>query len=578
MKSYIACIQKLSEIVNETTMNEKEKFLACPSLRMFEAGDFKFLSGEDLSPQDFLKSEDLSLQLDSLSNETNFWDVDPNNNLFEKFKNKINQLKTKSKSSLKLDIENDLKLLYNTDESETELLESYNEKLMEYEEFIANYEEVLEEYEDDLTDNEKQLINQKLDVISKQIALQFARWELNSVKSSVEAILEKVNHLNDYDLFLGKLKEIKSALRNSELTGMQSNNAYNKLHIIPFDFYENDNTWSSVEVTNAEFDGLFKKAKQSLKGFNESILEFDYKEDFIERIKLNYCIVNIKRNWLVSSVFDSEYVQKKRTTPSTYAKKVILVKDLRVILKEDLTEVEKVEIEKNSVMKFGPIFMKNQFFKNKVSKEAFIKPITSRKLVKNKRFKKTDVKIAAKSPTLVMNPKLMMVNTKARRVVSNPQKPKGRTAKPLNTRTRARVITSKPTAKKQPILLTSKTAMIHKIDWSKFKKNKAKASTLHFDVKDKRSNEEVYKAEISIQSRNTNMFKEIETDENGKITTTLPKGSYDVSIRKNGYEEISFIQAVQENKNVNIAKKMEPQEVVYDSYFLMGIIGETINL
>lgn len=575
MKSYIACIQKLKEITEETNTNNQEKFIACPSLRLFESEDFKFLSGENLSPQDFLKSEDISLQLNSLSNHENYWDIDPNLNLFDTYKNKIERLKVKTRVILKKSCDDDIKLLYLPDETETDLMASYNEKLLGYDELIQEYQEIVDEYDDSLSDLEKKSIEQRIDIVVKTIALHTAKWELNSVKSTVESTLEKINRLNHYDLYLNSLNEIKSKLKNSESTGIQSNDSYNKLHIVPYDFYENDNNWNSIEIQSKEFDSLFNKAKKTLEGFNESILEFDYKEDFIEKITFNYCSISIKRNWFQPAILHNEFVENKiAKNQYTYAKKVMLMKDLRIILKENLSSTEKKEIEKNSVIKFGPIFMKNQFFRNKISNEAFVKPITSKSLIKKRIFKKMEIKIDKASPSLAttLKPKPKVV-TRSRR------------ATPLathrvNPTMMARISTKKDSNIKlhkvntSAIKLNAKMALIHKVDWNKTKTQ----SNLHFTLKDKHTKEPLYKSEISIQSKNTSLFKEIESDENGKISTTLPAGSYEITVRKNGYKEVKFTQAILTNKNQNISKTLEPKEVVYDSYFLMGIIGEKIAL
>lgn len=571
MKSYIACIQKLKEITEETNTNNQEQFIACPSLRLFESEDFKFLSGENLSPQDFLKSEDISLQLNSLSNHENYWDIDPNLNLFDTYKNRIEGLKVKTRIILKKSCDDDIKLLYHPDETETDLMASYNEKLLEYDELVQEYQEIVEEYDDSLSDLEKKSIEQRIDIVVKTIALHTAKWELNSVKSTVENTLDKINRLNHYDLYLNSLNEIKSKLKNSESTGIQSNDSYNKLHIVPYDFYENDNNWNSIEIQSNEFDSLFNKAKKTMKGFNESILEFDYKEDFIEKITFNYCTISIKRNWFQSDILDNEFIENKSAKNQyTYAKKIMLMKDLRIILKENLSSTEKKEIEKNSVIKFGPIFMKNQFFRNKISNEAFVKPITSKSLIKKSMFKKMEIKIDKTSPSLAttLKPKPKAV-TRSRRATPL-------AARRVNPTMMARVNpkiklhkVNTPTIK-----LNSKMALIHKVDWNKTKIQ----SNLHFTLKDKHTKEPLYKSEISIQSKNTSLFKEIESDENGKISTTLPAGSYEITVRKNGYKEVKFTQAILANKNQNISKTLEPKEVVYDSYFLMGIIGEKINL
>ncbi len=583
MKFYIACIQKINETVKNGMANTNEKFVACPSLRVFESSDFKFLSGKDLNQNDFLNSEDISMQFNSTSNTVDFWDIDPNLNLFERFKSRINQLKTKSKTHLKNALKKDFDLLYNADETETEILENYNEKLVEYDDLISQFEDVVEEYDVDLSDNEKRALSQKLDVIDKKIGLHIALWKLNGLKDTVDDALSRINHLSDFDQFLVELKNIKSDIQNAEASGIQSLSTFSKTQIIPFDFYANDHAWSSLEVVNTELDALFSKAKKSLKGYNESILDFDYKEDFIEKVTLKYCIIHIRRPWFKPDVLQHDFVNIGKTKNTLYAKKIVLIKDLRVILKEDLTTVEKTNIQKNSIIKFGPIFMKSQLFKNKKSRKDFIKPITNKKLYKANIFSKIDAKIMAESPkTMAVNPKLVNTTVMSRVAMKSTAIKTARVAKPTRTRSgriRPVAIKTKPTAivmkpQMAMVKLDARKAMFHKINWTNIKNQ----SNIHFAILDKLSNDPIYKAEISIKNRSSSFYKEIETDEVGKITVQLPKGSYDVTIRKNGFRETGFIQVVQENKNITITKKLEPEEIVYDSYFLMGIIGEQIKL
>ncbi|KAA5822293.1 carboxypeptidase regulatory-like domain-containing protein [Algibacter amylolyticus] len=584
MKFYIACIQKIYETVKPSMVNSTDEFVACPSLRVFESSDFKFLSGKDLTQNDFLNSEDVSMQFNSISNTKGFWDIDPNLNLFDLYKSRIAQLKTKNKTILKNELKKDFDLLYNSDESETETLQNYNEKLAEYDDLLSQFESLVETFDSELTDDEKKALSQRLDVIDKKIGLHIALWKLNGLKDTVDNALSRINHLNEFDQFLVELKNIRSHIQNAESTGIQSLTTFSKTQIVPYDFYSNDFAWSSLEVLNTELNGLFSNAKKNLVGFNEGLLDFEYEEDFIEKVTLKYCLINIKRPWFKPDALLHDFVEPIKTKSALYAKKIVLIKDLRVILKEDLTSVEKSNIQKNSIIKFGPIFMKSQLFKNKTSRKDFIKPITNKKLYKANIFSKIDAKIMLKSPRIMaVNPKLMApaLLTKSKIKMATNKKVASPKALHVNMRpiavNKAQALKQKSiTAKPQlaHLKLDPKKLMFHTINWT----NITNQSNVHFTIKDNLTNEPLYKSEISIQNRSTNFYKEIETDESGKILVKLPKGGYNVSIRKNGFKELTFTQIVQETKNLNILKKLVPEEIVYDSYFLMGIIGEQVKL
>ena len=571
MKFYIACIQKLSNIVSSTILSNNEKFVACPSLRVFESSDFKFLSTKDLKQEDFLKREDISMQLNSISSVDNFWDIDPSLNLYDRFNSCLNQLKLKNKKDLELDYKKEFRTLYNTDNTETNELIIYNQRLLEYNVLLNEYDSHSKTINNDLNENKKKVITLKLDVIDKKIALHIAKWKSNGFKDLIENSLSKINQLSEFDQFLDYKNSIKSNIQNAYETGIYSLNKFAKLQIVPFDFYRDEHAWSNLEILVSELDELFVKAKQTLKGFNESILDFDYKEDFISKITLSYCTIHIKRPWLKPEVLNHKFVKNKPATMFLFAKKIVLIKDLRIILKEDLSIKEKKDIDKNSIIKFGPIFMKNQFFKNKISKEAFIKPITNKSLYKSKIFSKIDKKIIDRNQKVIESKPIFSSSFLTSMAIAKPiiaRRDQPVFVKPMATRV-------KPiTSNLSNIKLTAKTAMFYKANLV----NTAKQSNLHFVILDKLIKNGIYKVEISIQNNNTNIIKNVETDENGMITVSLPKGTYKISMRKNGYTELVFIQAVQENKNLNIKKILDPEVVIYDSYFLMGIVGENIKL
>ncbi len=572
MKFYIACIQKLKELVDDTASSNNQTFAACSSLRVFEASDFEFLSGKLLTAEQFLNSEDISSQLNSLSADPMFWDVDAQANLYEYYKNYLEQLKLKGESAVEISEALDKALLYDNDNEPTEKLQAYNTFLEDYEILIDELNKVYAEA-DDSSEDQKKTIYLKADFCRKRIALLLAEWRLKGFKDEVENTLKRINKLSEYDQILALKNKVLSDIKTIEATGIQSASTYIKLQMVPFNFYKNENAWSRLEVNQTELETILKRAQRSLKGFNKHVLTLDYDESFIDKITLNYCIITIKRPWLYKDLLNSEHVvSNNNKTTYKYAKKIVLMKDLRVVFKEDLSVKDKSEIQNHNIIKFGPIFMKNQFFVNKQSKKAFIKPVTNKKIYTSNYAIKLDKKLKQASPSVMaVKPNLALGKKRVPVGKSTSNKQRTKPVVKLKSTVDAKVIAKALPLSKGKI----QSNLIFKIP--NLNSNLQKQSNIHVSLNDTLSNEGIYKAELSFKSLNTNFFKEAETDETGKLTLTLPKGNYNVDIRKNGYKELKFVQAVQENKNITISKKMEPQEVVFDSYFLMGIIADNIS-
>ncbi len=572
MKFYIACIQKLKELVEATALNTKEVFAACSSLRVFEASDFEFLSGIVLTPEQFLNSEDISSQLNSLSADDIFWDVDAQSNLYEYYKAYLEQLTLKGENAIEIAEALDQEILYNNNQP-TQKLKAYNSFLDDFEMQIETLNAVYANADADANDDEKKALYLQADVCQKRIALLLAEWRLKGFKNEVENTLKRINKLSEYDQILELKNKALSDIKTIETTGIQSASTFIKLQMIPYNFYKNENAWSSLEVNQSELETILKRAQKSLKGFNNHVLTLNYDENFISKITLSYCIITIKRPWLYKDLLSSEHVlSNAKKTTYRYAKKIILMKDLRVIFKEDLSDKDKSQIQSHSIMKFGPIFMKNQFFVNKQSKEAFIKPVTNKKIYTSNYAIKLDKNLKKISPNVMMAKSNLQAGQK-RVVDRKPSKAKIQKRQVVQFE---KNLDAKAVAKVAAITkLNAKANLIFKIP--NFNINLQKQSNIHINLTDKLSGEGIYKAELSFKSVNTNFFKEAETDENGRLTLTLPKGNYSIGIRKNGYKQIEFVQTVQENKNITINKSMEPQEVIFDSYFLMGVIADDIS-
>ncbi len=601
MKFYIACIQKLSELVQETSGVEN-RFLACPTLRVYEASDFDFLTVSQMNAEDRLSTENISMQFNSLSSSKTYWDVDATNSLFDLYKERLENLKLRTQDDVSQGNESAQELLHNKDGSPSEALINYTKTLEEYDQILDEHREFLSEIDVEASESEELLNSRKWDVLQKQLALFVANWKLNAHKEEIEKALEQINKLTDFDSFLALKTTIENRLRNAEITGIKSLSEFSKLQIFPTDFNKSDLSWSSLEITNDEVDIIFKRAQKALKGFNEDLLTFDYNEDFIEKITASYCIITVKRPWLNKNIFDSEFVDgNTKNKTFTYANKILLIKDIRVILKENLTPTEKKEIDGNSIIKFGPIFMKNQAFINTTSKKTFIKAITSKEIYTKAYAPKINKKLAKISSGLVLSKpvkKGSLVKQKKIKPILHRQKfaTMKQKSPPLKVQLKAtksinnpkistkqmRLKQTKPLQSvqlSQKLQLTAKTLdlkniMIYNIP----KAPQTIISRVHFIIKDQLGENALYKVEISIKDKRSNYFKEVETDEDGQVAINLTEGNYEITLRKDGFKELTFIESIKKDANRTIRKQLEPQEVFYESYFLVGIIGDQISL
>lgn len=594
MKFYLACIQKLSELVQETSGTEN-KFLACPSLRVYESSDFDFLTATTPKPEDYISSENVSMQFNSLSTSSRYWDVDATSSLFDLFKERLEQLKLKERDDLSRDNQNAEKILHQKDGSPSQALLNYTDALNEYENILEQHADFLSTINMEASEQEQLVNTRRWDVLQKQLSLFIANWKLKGSKEEIEEALNKLNKLTDYDAFLALKNTIESRLKEGETTGVKSLVEFSKVNIFPNDFNKSDLSWSTLEITHSEVNAIFKRAQIALKGFNEDILNFDYDEDFIDRLSASYCIITVKRSWLHKTLFESEFVITDQTTKEyTFAKKILLIKDVRVILKEDLTAKEKAEIDGNSIIKFGPIFMKNQVFTNALSAKSFIKPITSKAIYAKAYAPKIDNKIAQISQNLVLSkPK----NSKSTLKTTKNKVPlKGKTVRPvahikpqmLNIDPKfVKLTQTEKTHPKQELksiklsnkMLTSKTLDLKSLMIYNIPQQPAvKTSRVHFVIEDHLGDHPLARVEISIKDQRSSYFKEVESADNGQISILLAESNYEVTLRKNGFKEMTFLQSVKEDANVTILKQLEPQEVVYDSYFLVGIIGDQIRI
>jgi hypothetical protein len=86
----------------------------------------------------------------------------------------------------------------------------------------------------------------------------------------------------------------------------------------------------------------------------------------------------------------------------------------------------------------------------------------------------------------------------------------------------------------------------------------------------------LYKCSISVLGTNNSLFREVETDKDGRISFSLPVGTFRVELRKDGYARMAVDLNIENSTPVNRAYALVRESVSYSSYFLLGVVCERL--
>lgn len=575
MKYYISLFQKLKNLYKNQSSNPNEVALICPSLRVYEEVEMKMLLPDLLldattKGEALLKKEDISYQLNSLPTSDKYWDINIDKNLFEVFENLVNATQKTNISTDAFD-PNVQKTLIDDKGKPSKAKKAYDKYVKLWEKMVEDWENHLQEYTSLTTDDEKTIWTEKMNLLHTKKSNLFADFKILGFKDTIENAVAIINQSNDYDLFLKELDAVKSALQNAKKTGLQSLATYLDMQFIPYDFMTGDNGWNTLSLDKTQLDQLYNEVKTNANhDFPEEIMSIDYDEKNITGIELEYAIVSIKRNWFNATPLISEYYTPENNVKISdgntisndfllpaFPKKMMLIRNLKINIDDTITSNQVSDL--NQIIRFGPIVMKNQLFVNEHNKAKFIKPIRNKRTLQSENVR-------------VYNKKNLV-----HRDLQNP-----------TTTTSARIVTSAPVATTivQPMrsavisraVLTEKPLVIQPVLFNPIKilPHLNNLTLVNFSVKDKLSQEMIYKAEISITGINNAVFKEIETDQDGKISTQLPIGNYNIEIQKNGYGLLKNTLQIVDKNILTKDYILQPESVSYNSYFLVGMICERL--
>ncbi len=567
MKFYFALVQKIKNTLETTTRTSETIFRNCASLRAFEPSDFEYLVSTEIAHEDFINKEEISIQLNSMSAPNAPWDIDTNRNLFSAYSNAIERLKLKDRDDYVVSDANEIRILY-TDQNEK------NEKYKRYLKFLEDHDNLVEEkisLMDDQDEMEEDIYRSKLAVINRKLSILLADWETIGHKHEVESALAKINEVSGYDAFLANLEDVREKLRSAGQTGLASQSEYSALYLSPLKFHKNDDSWSDLSMSKSEIPKLFKEAESELLAIGDGPMDIEYDETYIESISLKYCVVDIRRQWLDEPLLNSEYIQKRPAPLELlYARKIILIKDLSIMLSK--AGIKKVKSSKAPLQfrTLGLVF--NSTVKMESAKHAMIKPVSNLKF--HKLAAKSMAKIVAKAPA-----QFLRANTVTATI------PTVSAAAPATTGRRGGGAGGKKPKRPLANLRAkfspkfSMSAVTHKLYTGVVQqKPKKKQSNIHFEILDSFQNDGIEDVDISLESKNSSFFTEVTTDDSGRVTLALEAGRYNMVIRKNGYSEVNEVIDIKSNSNKTVKKKLEPKEIIYDSYFLIGVLGKKISI
>jgi len=579
MKYYIALFQKIKEYSKTLNANPSEIALICPSLHVYKDSELKLLLpqlliADELKGEALLKKQDMSFQLNSLPASDQYWDVNPANTLFDVYGKLINSKQEPSAITGAAEIAAAQSYLYLPDGKPTKQKKAYDKYLGLFDGLLMEWEQHLATFNDLQTDDEKTLWIEKLNVILLKKEKMVIDFKLLGFKKEVETAFAKINKMDEFDAFLSNLISSRNIMDASQKTGIQSMESYHDINFVPYDFMSGSNGWLSLSVDKKELDVLYEAAQTEQSIFQDELLSFDYDEQMILGIELEFSIVTMQRNWfslasLVSDFFkwnepmtisDGQTISNAFLL-SAYPKRMILIKNLKINLDPNVKQAEVSNLDQ--IIYFGPIVMKNQLFVNAGNNTRFIKAIRNKDVLASANVKYFRTKAAAADP--------VSAPVAATAPAAAPLMGTIRTSPVMTASIRTRVIDHRTP---QWNHLVFNPGLFHPVVINPLPV--ISLATVVLAVKDSVSGAGIYKSEISIMGVNNKYFKEIESDQEGTTNVELPVGNYTINIQKDGYKILEEPLNIENLNTLSKNYSLIPESVTYDSFFLIGMICEKL--
>ncbi|SHI69206.1 hypothetical protein [Flavobacterium terrae] len=593
MKYYIALYQKLKDTYLSINSNENDLPLICPSLTMYSKEELELLkpqsqiTDKNIIGESLLKKEQVSNELNSIPTSSSNWSVNPQNILSEVYKNILENIQPIGLQDefVKLDV-NDSAVLFDSKQKPTKEYKAYLKHLELYEKSLDTIQEHLLEFGSLSTDSEKTSWEEKLVVLKSKAKLAYAELEVKGYKNVVEKAINDINNNTELEKYLSLLESTKSIFDITKKTGVETLASYHNIDFSPYDFMVNESGWNNLKIDKKELDELYLKAKQSSVGIPEEILSLEYDEKYIKGIELDYSFVHLKRSWFNKEIFNEKFFshtnEKKISDGQTisndfqlsaFPKIMILMKNLKVDLE---TNIENQVIAINNMIHFGPLVLKNQMFVNRQNNTNFLKVVTNKETIRSNQLQyltrksentSLEIQKTETKETTITNPvirRTSAINTASMRILNSP---KTNIIKPVE----AKPVAARPIGTILHVNTTLLTPIIATFP--------IVGANTTFIVNDSVSKSGVYKCSISIKGKEgNNIVREIETNQEGKITTHLPVGKYNIDLKCDFYTSKTIEINIENNNPINLNYELSRDIVEYKSYFLIGMICEKMPL
>lgn len=621
MKYFVAVYQKLKNIYMSQSSMENDLPMICPSLRIYDNEELELLKPQSLLNDEqkkalsIIKKQNVAYELNSVPISPNFWDLNPNNSLFDIYRDILDKNNLKDlEENLDKVLDSKSTVLFDAKNSDTKEFKAYKKYRTLFEDAINKVSDHLPLFDGLDTDEEKNNWNDRLVSLNNLKELAFSEWKVKGSKDLIEKELTKINKSSDADFYLAMAQNAKHTFEAAEKTDIISNSSIHDINFIPYDFMENESGWNSMRLEKSEMEGLHSEAKNSNENLPSEILSIDYDESMIQAVEVEYSFVHLKRNWfnknfMLSGMFewnepkkisDGQTISNDFKLPA-FPKTMILIKNLKVILDPSIVSTSVSNAEQ--LVYFGPMVMKQQVFVNKNNNQKFLKAITNIKTIKS-----DQLNYLAKKTMIAGTPKATMVNNLSARI-SPDNEPvevmkadtsasfagKINTGNLLNNIKNLRPLNPVP-HEASPVQPTPQPANPIKGPWGSWGPKfptiprpipiptpiptpipappPPLGAMVQFRISDKINNEPIYKCAISIKGTNNNRIFEIESNEAGIISQLIPTGEYSIELRIDDYAILNQNFSVSNAMPLNLEYKLQREEVKFKSYFLIGMICE----
>lgn len=595
---------------------ENDLPMICPSLRIYDNEELELLKPQSLLNDEqkkalsIIKKQNVAYELNSVPISPNFWDLNPNNSLFDIYRDILdkNNLKNVEENLDKI-LNNKSTILFDTKNSDTKEFKAYKKYRTLFEDAITRVADHLLLFDGIDSEDEKSNWNDRLVNLNNLKELAFSEWKVKGSKDSIEKELTRINKSSDADLYLAMAQNAKHTFEAAEKTDVISNSSIHDINFIPYDFMENESGWNSMRIEKHELEGLHSEAKNSNENIPTEILSIDYDESMIQAVEVDYSFVHLKRNWFNKNFMLSGYFEwnepKKISDGQTisnefklpaFPKTMILIKNLKVILDPS---IENTSVSNNEqLVYFGPMIMKQQVFVNKNNNQRFLKAITNVKTIKSDQLNYLAKKTAIASPQKVNVINSFNARTAAQperaeslRTVDNPAfAGKINTGNILTNIKNLRPLNPVPHGA-SPVQPVPQPANPINIPWGSWGPKfpaiptpiptpipipipVPSGSVVQFRISDKINNDPIYKCAISIKGTNNNRIFEIESNETGMVSQLIPPGDYSIELRTDDYAILNQNFSVTNVMPLNLDYRLQREEVKFKSFFLIGMICE----